>query len=921
MIHPSLCTAISPILISSSPLFLPPILSRHYVRHLCLALSHLLRLLNTHRRHPIGRRASGSLQTTLSKRLRTGLGSQILLHLPEPLTDPERKRRFIREARAASALNHPNIVTIHDIGQADGIDFIAMEYVAGKTLGLLIGRKGLKLKETLKYGIQIADALAKAHSAGIVHRDLKPSNVMVTDDGLIKVLDFGLAKLTEPLSGEPAETQPRGVDTATGMIFGTVAYMSPEQAEGKPVDARSDIFSFGAVLYEMVTGQPAFARESVASTLAAVIKEQPKPPAQVAAEVPRDLEKLILRCVQKDPGRRWQSMGDLAVVLRELQEESDSQAVAAGMSPVRTRRRWRLAALVALPLAIATGWLIWQGANRSVPLPRLVQLTSYPGSELWPCFSPDGRQVAFAWDGIKSDLLHSDASNNLDIYVKLVGETNALQLTTDPAPELWPAWSPDSKRIAFQRDRPSAPGIYLVSPLGGAEQKLADLQVRGQMSWSPDGKWLAVARGVRSSSTMDGGDVRGIFLVPVDGGEPRRLSNPPAPVFDIHPSFSANGRLLAYASCPSIYSCDLFVQQLDSGYAPRGDPRRLMRQGLWVDGLAWSRGGDSLVYSGSAIWGMLPYLWRVQLRGEGLPERLELASVRALHPAVAIAGDRLAFSRAFWNFDIWRYQSDGSQAPLITSSLDDANPQFSPDGGKIVFSSSRSGESWDIWVADADGSNLVQLTNALGRGEGTPRWSPDGRWIAFDSQRQDVGADLCVIDAGGGRPRRLTSEPCDNGDASWSHDGKWIYFSSDRTGRYEIWRMPSSGGQAEQITDKGGYIGFESADGKTLFYIKEQPSPLFARPLAGGPERQVLEYVGVTRDFAVFEDGIYYGGRFENGKTPILFYQFSTGRSLLLTMAEGYVKDGLSVSRDRKTVLFSTILTGGADLMLIENFR
>ena len=258
----------------------------------------------------------------------------------DQVSDPERKRRFIQEARAASALNHPNIITIHDIGSEGGIDFIVMEYVAGKTLDQLIPRKGMRLNETLKLAIQMADALAKAHSAGIIHRDLKPTNVMVTDDGLVKVLDFGLAKLTEVESDEGG-TRTTQLQTEEGTIVGTVSYMSPEQAEGKKVDARSDIFSFGAVLYEMVTGQKAFQGDSKMSTLAAILKQEPKPISQLVPGIPRDLEKIINRCLRKDPGRRFQHMDDLKVELEELKEESDSGTLAGTPPAVRpTRRPW-----------------------------------------------------------------------------------------------------------------------------------------------------------------------------------------------------------------------------------------------------------------------------------------------------------------------------------------------------------------------------------------------------------------------------------------------------------------------------------------------------------------------------------------------------------------------------------------------------
>ena len=247
-------------------------------------------------------------------------------------TNPERKRRFVQEAKAASALNHPNIIHIYDISSSGGTDFIAMEFVAGKTLHQLIGKNGLPLRDTLKYSIQIADALARAHSAGIVHRDLKPANIIVGEDGRVKLLDFGLAKVTETTVDAAVDSEAdtatmiarEDVQTEEGVIVGTVAYMSPEQAEGKKVDARSDIFSLGSVLYEMVTGRRPFEGANKISTLSAILHEEPQPLAEVAPDLPAELDKIIRRCLRKDPDRRAQHAGDIKLALEELREDSAS---------------------------------------------------------------------------------------------------------------------------------------------------------------------------------------------------------------------------------------------------------------------------------------------------------------------------------------------------------------------------------------------------------------------------------------------------------------------------------------------------------------------------------------------------------------------------------------------------------------------
>ena len=335
------------------------------------------------------------------------LGREVAIKvLPaERMADESRRRRFVQEARAASALSHPNIVTIHEIESADGVDFIVMEYVPGKTLDTLIPRQGMRLGEVLRIAIPIADAVARAHAAGIVHRDLKPANVVVGSDGVVKVLDFGLAKLvSQEEAGSPEHetgTEDRGAGPLSrpGRVAGTAGYMSPEQATGRKVDARSDVFSFGAMLYEMVTGRRAFAGHSTAETLAAVLREQPKAPSEATPGLPRDMEKLILRCLQKSPDRRFQHMGDVKVELREIEEESESEPAAGQAAARRRRRGWLAAALAsAVPLAIVV-WLLWRPREPERAQPQLVPLTSMRGFEAYPTFSPDGGQIAFAWDG------------------------------------------------------------------------------------------------------------------------------------------------------------------------------------------------------------------------------------------------------------------------------------------------------------------------------------------------------------------------------------------------------------------------------------------------------------------------------------------------------------------------------------------
>jgi eukaryotic-like serine/threonine-protein kinase len=780
----------------------------------------------------------------------------------EQIADPERKRRFVQEAKAASALNHPNIVTIYDINTDDGVDFIAMEYVAGKTLDQIIPRKGLRLGEALKYAIQMADALARAHAAGIVHRDLKPANVMVTEEGSVKMLDFGLAKLLEPgESDQWAETRDtkrdEGPITEEGTILGTVAYMSREQAEGKRVDARSDIFSFGAVLYEMVTGQRAFQGDSKMSTLAAILKEEPKAVSQMAAGIPHELERIIYRCLRKERERRLQHMDDLKVALQEVKEESDSGTLAAAPAAQKSQLRrliW-VAALLALLGAITVAVWFKHSPVKSPQTPlTAVPLTSYPGLEHSPSFSPDGNQVAFCWDG--------DKQGNLDIYVKLIGTAGEFRLTDHPSPERSPAWSPDGRWIAFLRELSQDQGsVVLKSPIGGPERELAEIRVRDlawyvDLAWSPDGKWLAVPD--RASPEQP----TALFLVSTDSGEKRKLTSPPSTsVGDGSPAFSADGRRLAFSRHFSPFVSELYLLPLSGDLTAEGEPKPLTFEKRRSLSPVWSPDGRDLIFiSGSQHH---PRLWRMAASGAGVPEPLPFAGMSVYAPTISRQGRRLAYAQYVGDVNIWRVEIPGPHGKvsppmkLISSTLLDHLPQFSPDGKRIAFQSYRSG-SPEIWVCDSDGSAASQLTQFGGPETKHPRWSPDGKRLVFDSRPEGTGA-IYVIGAQGGRPQRLTHDPAEEGAASWSRDGKWIYFASNRTGEEQVWKMPANGGEAVRVSREGGFSPFESPDGRAVYYIKadKEVTSLWKVPVDGGQESQVLGSIW-AHNFAVVNRGIYF---------------------------------------------------------------
>jgi eukaryotic-like serine/threonine-protein kinase len=854
---------------------------------------------------------------------------------PEKVTDRERKRRFVQEAKAASALNHPNIVHIYDIAEADGIQFIAMEYVPGKTLDQIIGRKGLRLSEALKYAVQTADALAKAHSAGIIHRDLKPSNIMVTSDGLLKVLDFGLAKLTESTGGKFGETATMRAnekpDTAEGAIVGTVAYMSPEQAEGKTVDARSDIFSFGSLLYEMITGRRAFHGDSALSTLSAILKEDPKPVSAAVSDAPRDLEKIIARCLRKDPERRLQTMADVKVALLELQDESDSGQLTStpGISPKSTKLRWKLAFSVALVLAIfLAGTAFYMRSSRMIAPLRILPLTTYPGSEHSPSFSPDGSQVAFSWNGEKQE--------NSDIYVRLVDGGTFLRLTMNPAADAAPAWSPDGRQIAFVRD---AAGIFLISPLGGAERKLTDLTETAGFSsdtvaWTPDGK--AVAFADRTSDTPR----NSIFLISTVTGERRRLTSPPASVVigDRMPSFSPDGRSFAFVRWLNYAQSDLYISSLE-----KKESQRLTHDNRAIYGVAWTPDGHDLVFSSSRFGGQSLLRIPANASARSSPERVGGVEGYAEFPVISRGSQgipaRLAYERNLDDTNIWRAELSvsgtvramKSPVQLIASTRADNDPRYSLDGKRVVFTSDRSGTS-ELWTCAGDGSNPVQLTSFGDSVPGSPRLSPDGQQVAFDLQTPG-GIDVYVIAVTGGTPRRLTTGGV---RPSWSHDGRFVYFGSERSNNptdsssrgWQIWKMQVQGGESVQVTKGGGYEAAESLDGKTLYYAKPgDRAPVWSAPgsegTTTGAETAVLPAVS-NGHWAVTETGIYFTAPDVHIQpVPLLFFSFETRSVRQIGVIEKQVEPGPSffVGQDGRWIMWAQIDRKESDLMMVENFR
>lgn len=726
----------------------------------------------------LGEGGMGAVYRAYDTRLRRQVAVKVLL--PDSFSDPEHKPRLLGEARAASALNHPNIVTIHEIGAERGQNFIAMEYVEGRPLSKVIPSKGLPVAKALDYAVQIADALAQAHAAGVVHRDLKPANVMVTGAGRVKLLDFGLARRVRLPEGET------GTLSVQGEIAGTPAYMSPEQAEGKKTDERTDVFAFGAVLYEMLSGRRAFQGDTTLAVLGAVLKEEPKP----LTGVPRELARIVELCLKKDPAHRLQHIDDVKILFETV---CVTEAAATTRKPRRRPILAGLASLLAV-VVVAGSLRLWMNRHPGAEVtPEVTRLTSDPGLTFQPAISADGKMLAYSSD--------RGGQGNLDIWVQHMGGGDPIQITTDSADDSKPSFSPDGSQIAFRSERDGG-GVYVIAALGGEARLIAP--GGRDPRFSQDGSQIAYWVGWSGQRFTALGN-SAIYVVPSRGGPPRRLQKDflaaSAPIW------SPDGRHILFGGCwKNRADADWWVTPAEGGTAIGTGARDFLRRrkthvayqdppGAWT--------GSHLIFS--LGYGDTSNLWQIPISTKnwevsGEPQRLTFGTAMNIQPSVSSSGE-VTFANLNVNLNLWSLAIDplrgkvtGTLQRLTRQAGSHRHPTVSPDGKKVSFTASgRSGAQ--LRIKDLATGKEVPLT-------GIPP-QPYYSTFASDSSRvaftgfEDGKTGLYIVPAGGGVAERICEG--DVNAPAWSSDGSKVVYDTQAKRRRQVVLLELATGKTLEI--------------------------------------------------------------------------------------------------------------------------
>ncbi len=683
------------------------------------------------------------------------------------LAEADRIARFRREARALSSLNHPHLITIYEVGEANGLHFIAMEYVEGQTLSSL--RSKLSLKEKLSIVSQVAEALAAAHQSGVVHRDIKPDNVMVRVDGYVKVVDFGLVKLMEIASGKLD-----AANTELGVAMGTLSYMSPEQAAGEPIDHRTDIWSLGVVVYELVTGQKPFGGDSRQATINGILSEEPAAPSELNPTLPAELDQVLNKALEKDRELRYQTASDFRADIRRVLRTIDSSPSSSASGRTRARvtitsRSYFFWPIALISVIIGTS-LVWQLIKpKTTPGPdwtaaSRLQLTTQPGEEVYPSLAPDGQNFVYA----------SNENGNFDLFVQRVGGKNAHPLTPNtPSDDTQPAYSPNGERIAFRSTREPV-GIYVMERTGENVRFVTDNCYNP--AWSPDGKEIVCSTHSHPIPATRNTRPASLWIVDVENGNKRMLCENDG----MQPSWSPNGHRVAFwFNPPSAGRSDIATVARDGG-----EVEVITNHASTNWNPVWSPDGKFL-YFASDRGGSMSF-WRVAIdeqtgKVQGEPEPVSTPSTFNRHLNFSLDGRRLIYVQTDQRANIQAIKFDpktertvGDTFWVTRGDRQIARPELSDDDRRFVMRVPRRTQD-DIAVVNRDGSNWRDLTNDKFF-DRYPRWSPDGRHIVFTSDRSGR-YEIWLMDVDGSSLRQLTFDsPGDTTFPLFSPDGSKIIF-------------------------------------------------------------------------------------------------------------------------------------------------
>ena len=797
---------------------------------------------------PLGAGGMGEVYRARDTRLGRTVAIKVL---PEHVAaDPDRRQRFQREARAISGLNHPHICTLHDVGHHDGIDFLVMEYVDGETLAARLATGPLPIAQALAYGVEIAEALDKAHHQGIVHRDLKPGNVMLTKGG-VKLLDFGLAKLRadSPLMDASTRTIPldaaQGPRTGEGTIVGTLQYMAPEQLEGKEADARADIFAFGAVLYEMLTGRRAFEGTSQASVISAIMSSDPPALGALQPLTPPALDRVIRTCLSKDRDDRWASMHDVLLQLTWIAQDKSvgARAANAGSNGRRALLPWAVAAIAVIAAAI-----LWaSNLNRSTnPDVRVHFLSVLPprgtslATEEAPAISPDGRRLAF---------VAHDATGRRLLYTRPLDDATAARPLADTEGASLPFWSPNSQSIGFFGQGK----LKRIDVATGRLQTLADSGGARGGAWNQanvivfvpqpnDGPYQVSAEGGEATLVpMDtGGGRRGWFpsFLPdgrhflVWAGEPSQPEN--SAVYLASLDSSKRTRLVTSRS-NAIYAAPgyLFFWRDATLLAQPFDERKLELGGnpvpvatavglnfLTNQSLFSVSNSGTLVFFAGAV-GQSELVW-VDRGGRRLGKPGPTAAINCL--SLSPDATRVVYDEADSRtglMDLWQLDfARGVPSRLTFHPNHDFFPLWSPDGTRIAFGSLREPPP-QLYMLDANSAGNEKLLLRTPFPKSPSGWSRDGELLIYSVTDPKNSGDIWALPLVGKRePYPLVNTTVDERYGTLSPDGRWLAYISNETGTYEVYVQALSGsGVRRQVSTRGGFQPHWRRDGQELFYI------------------------------------------------------------------------------------------------------